>query len=290
MKNISESVGCAGPSCREIDAHAAHNGPVHSGCRTDLAETIKRTTRGRTNAVSMHRQTPRMQSDWNDGFLAVISHELRNSLGAIQGAACILSMPITAGPAAVKARALIERQIAQMRLLVEDLLDVSQAQSGRLRLRRELIDLGIVAAHAAQSVEFTMQQQQHRMTTSFPDAPLWLQGDSGRLEQVVVNLLLNAAKYTDAGGEIELRVERDKGEAVICIRDTGIGMTADVLPHVFELFVQADPSSQRGQAGLGIGLSLVRSLVEGHGGSVTAASAGPGRGSTFTVRLPATAE
>jgi light-regulated signal transduction histidine kinase (bacteriophytochrome) len=132
--------------------------------------------------------------------------------------------------------------------LVEDLLDVSRVRSGQLRLQCQRIDLRVLAAHAAQTVEFTMQQRHHRMTTSFPDAPVWLQADPARLEQVLVNLLLNAAKYTDAGGNVELLVERGEVEAVVRIRDSGIGIAPDVLPHVFDLFVQADPSSRRAES------------------------------------------
>jgi signal transduction histidine kinase len=223
-------------------------------------------------------------------FMTVFSHELRNSLGAIRGATHILRMETSAGPAAAKARALIERQVGQMSRLVEDLLDVSRVRTGHLRLQCERIDLCAVAAHAAQSVEFAMQQRNHRMATTFPEAPVWLQADPTRLEQVFVNLLLNAAKYTEAGGRVGLSVEREKNEATVSVCDTGIGIAPDVLPHVFDLFVQADPCSRRGDAGLGIGLALVRSLVECHGGRVTAASAGLRRGSEFTVRLPMPAE
>jgi signal transduction histidine kinase len=124
------------------------------------------------------------------------------------------------------------------------------------------------------------------MSTSFPDAPVWLHADPARLEQVFVNLLLNSAKYTDAGGNIGLFVERKEVEAIVRVRDSGIGIAPDVQPHVFDLFVQAGPSSRRADAGLGIGLALVRSLVERHGGRVSVASAGPGHGSEFTVSLP----
>ena len=226
----------------------------------------------------------------NNEFMTVFSHELRNSLGAIRGAACILRMDTSASSHAAKARVVIERQVGQMTRLVEDLLDVSRLRSGQLRLQCERVDLRAVAAHAAQTVDYTMQQRNHRMTTLFPDAPVWLRADPARLEQVFVNLLLNAAKYTDSGGQIGLAVEREKGEAVVRIRDTGIGIDPDVLPHVFDFFVQADPSSPRADAGLGIGLALVRSLVERHGGHVTVASAGTGRGSEFTVHLPTPAE
>jgi signal transduction histidine kinase len=227
-----------------------------------------------------------MESGRNNEFMTVFSHELRNSLGAIRSATRILRVDTSADPSTVKARLLIERQIGHMMRLVEDLLDISRVRNGQLRLKCARIDQRVLAAHAAQTVEFTMQQRDHRMTTSFPDAPVWLQADPARLEQVFVNLLLNAAKYTDEGGNVGLFVEREEVEAIVRIRDSGIGIAHDVLPHVFDLFVQADPSSRRADAGLGIGLALVRSLVERHGGCVTVESAGLGYGSEFTVRLP----
>jgi len=128
------------------------------------------------------------------------------------------------------------------------------------------------------------------MTTSFPEGPIWLQADAARLEQVFVNLLSNAAKYTDAGGNVKLCVAREMSQAVVRIRDSGIGISPEVLPHVFDLFVQADSSPRRGTAGLGIGLALVRNLIERHGGLVTVASGGLGHGSEFTVRLPILSE
>jgi signal transduction histidine kinase len=228
--------------------------------------------------------------DQTNEFIPVLSHELRNSLSAIRSATQILRMETSAGPATVEARLLIERQVGQMMRLVEDLLDVSRARSGQLRLNYERIDLCAVATHAAQTVVFAMQGRRHRMTTSFPDTPVWLKADPTRLEQVLVNLLLNAAKFTDEGGSVDLSVEREEAEAIVRVRDTGIGIPPDVLPHVFDLFVQADPSSRRTDAGLGIGLALVRDLVERHGGLVTAASGGLGHGSEFTICLPMHAE
>jgi signal transduction histidine kinase len=226
----------------------------------------------------------------NNEFMAVFSHELRNSLGVIRSAAWILGMEISAGPAVVKARMLIERQVAQMGRLVEDLLDVSRARNGQLTLQLERIDLCAVAAHAAQTVAVIMQERNQRLSTSFPDTPVWLQADPARLEQVFVNLLFNAAKYTDSEGRIALSVAKEDGDAVIRVRDTGVGIDPKILPYVFDLFVQADSSSRRSEAGLGIGLALVRSLVERHGGRVTAASAGRGYGSEFTVHLPTHAD
>jgi two-component system CheB/CheR fusion protein len=130
-----------------------------------------------------------------------------------------------------------------------------------------------------------MRQREHRVTVSFPNTPVWLPGDAARLEQVFVNLLMNAAKYTDAGGEVVLSVKQEADEAIVHIRDSGVGIAADLLPKVFDQFVQGPQSARSG--GLGLGLPLVRSLVENHGGSVTAASEGAGKGSEFTVRLPA---
>lgn len=143
----------------------------------------------------------------------MFSHELRNSLNAVRGATYIQRADASASPSVVTARLLIERQIGQMTRLVEDLLDVSRTQNGRLRLQRERMDLCVVVTLSVQSVEFVMQQRNHRITTSFPHAPVWLHADSARLEQVFVNLLVNAAKYTDAGGEIGLSVERETNDA-----------------------------------------------------------------------------
>lgn len=235
-------------------------------------------------------QAPGTENLLNDEFMAVFSHELRNSLGAIRNAALVLRRETSADPAAVKARAVIERQVGQMTRLVEDLLDTSRIQRGKLRLQLERVDLCAVVSQCLQTVELAMRERHHRVSAAFPDRPLWVHADSSRLEQVFVNLLLNAAKYTDAGGEIALSVRQQGDEAIIRICDTGIGIAPEILPNVFELFVQADPSHRSADAGLGIGLALVRCLIESHGGCVTVASAGLRQGSEFTVRLPLPAE
>jgi signal transduction histidine kinase len=219
-------------------------------------------------------------------FVAVLSHELRNSLGAISNAAHLLRMEVSPAPAVVKARLLLERQVLQMSRLVEDFLDVSRIRSGQLRLQRARIDLSVAVAHSVATVEFATQQRNHRVTVSLPEKPVWVHADSMRLEQVFVNLLVNAAKYTDGGGQIAVSVEQGERSAIVRVLDTGIGIAPEVLPNVFDLFVQADPSSRRADGGLGIGLALVRSLVDSHGGRVTAHSAGLGKGSEFTVHLP----
>ena len=238
------------------------------------------------DAMSERARSGDTSDDLNSEFLTVLSHELRNSLCVIRMAARILHMEVPASAAVEKARTLIEHQTVQMSRLVEDLLSTSRASGGHMALRCEKVDLCAVAAQAVRAVEFTMQRRRHCMTTSFAVGPLWLQADPDRLEQVFMNLLFNAAKYTRSGGSIHLSVERDKGEGVVRIRDNGIGIAPNVLPRVFELFVQADPWSRRAQAGLGIGLALVRNVVDRHGGCVTVASAGLGHGSEFVVRLP----
>ena len=222
--------------------------------------------------------------------MAILSHELRNSLNGIRCAAGILRLNVSATPDVVKARVLIERQVEHMSRLVEDLMDVAQFENGQLRLQPERVDLCAVVTQSVQAVELSMVQRKHRLTTSFSSAPLWIQADPIRLEQIFVNLLVNAAKYTTTGGSVEVSVAERDGEAVVCVRDTGIGISEEVLPRIFELFVQADRSSRRAAAGLGIGLALVRGLVESHGGHITATSGGLGKGSEFTVHLPISAQ
>jgi signal transduction histidine kinase len=254
--------------------------------RPQSAPSYERSDLTAENPTWLRRRRAHARDDVNSEFMAVLSHELRNSLCVIRMAAGILNMEISASPTVAKARTLIEQQISHMSRLVEDLLDTSRARNGHLTLKCEKVDLCAIAAQALQTVEFTMQRRSHRMTVSLPIGPLWLQADPARLEQVFVNLLFNAAKYTASGGDIRLSVERQEGEALVRIRDNGIGIAPDVLPRVFDLFVQADPSSCHRGAGLGIGLALVRNLVERHGGCVTAASIGLGHGSEFVVRLP----
>jgi signal transduction histidine kinase len=222
----------------------------------------------------------------NDELLAVFSHEVRSSLGAIGNAAHLLRIRHAEKSVEDKARLLIERQVGRMTRLIDDLLASSRVRCAELPLKSERIDLRAVAMHAIGTVESDLAQRNHRLTASLPDAPIWLAGDPGRLEQVLVNLLVNASKYTNDGGDISLSAQLQDRAVVVRVRDSGIGIAPDVLPRVFDLFMQADHSSRRAEAGLGIGLALVKNLVEMHGGSVTAASAGLGQGSEFVVRLP----
>jgi signal transduction histidine kinase len=287
----SESTGL-GASIQDFDRRATDRKLAGAPRKVGSASIFQRGSDAPADRRGAWRQWPLgshglgTMNQCNDEFMAVFSHELRNSLGAIGRAAEILRMETSAGPAAVSARLVIERQVAQLTRLTEDLLDTSRIQRGQLRLQLERIDLRTVVNQSTQTIELIMRERNHRLTISIPDAPLWLQADCCRLEQVFVNLLLNAAKYTDVGGEVGLSVERGAGEAIVRIRDTGIGIAPEVLPSVFDLFVQGDSSRPGAGTGLGIGLALVRSLVESHGGCVSVVSAGLRKGSEFTVRLP----
>jgi PAS domain S-box-containing protein len=221
-----------------------------------------------------------------DEFLAMLAHELRNPLSAISSAAALVRGKGPADPDLVWGHGVIDRQTAHLTRLIDDLLDVSRITRGKVLLTRRSLDLRGVIARAVDGVRVFINSKGHELTLALPDSPLPADADSARLEQVVGNLVANAAKYTDVGGKIILSAGREGGEAVIRVRDSGVGIPADQLTQIFDLFAQVDTSLDRSQGGLGIGLTLVRALVEMHGGSVAAASDGPGQGSEFTVRLP----
>ncbi len=228
--------------------------------------------------------TPVCQED----LLAVLCHELRTPLGAMQNALDILRT--AAGKeAAVRERmhSLIARQVKQLIDLATGVQDVAQSSCGRLRLRRERVDLRAVVNDAIETLEWELRRRGHRLALDWPNRPVWVQGDAARLQQVFVNLLSNAAKYTDSSGDLMLAVQQRERHAEVCLRDSGIGIAADELPHIFDLYRRAEPGAAGGRAGLGIGLALVRTLVGLHGGTVRASSAGLGQGSEFIVRLPA---
>ncbi|MCC2672672.1 MAG: domain S-box, partial [Armatimonadetes bacterium] len=219
-------------------------------------------------------------------FLAMLGHELRNPLGALSNAVHLLQGEGGAG-ASASSRAIITRQVGNMSRLVDDLLEVSRITRGKVELRKEPMDAVEAARQAVQTALPGIEVRGHQLHVSLPSSPVWVEADALRLEQVITNLLNNAAKYTEPGGEITLTVEAGTGgEALIWVRDNGLGIAPEMLPRVFDLFAQADRSLERSQGGLGIGLTLVRRLVEMHGGTVTAASDGLGKGSEFVVRLP----
>ena len=220
-----------------------------------------------------------------DEFLAMLSHELRNPLAPITNAVQLLRLQKDEDPIQEHARSIIERQVGQLNHLVDDLLEVSRITTGRVQLRQERIVVSGVVERAVETARPLIEQRRHEVTVSLPLRPVWLDADASRLEQVVVNLLTNAAKYTGEGGHIWLTVEQEGDVAVLRVRDTGSGIAPELLPHIFDLFTQAERSLDRSQGGLGIGLCLVERLVALHGGTVEVSSV-VDRGSEFVVRLP----
>ena len=225
-----------------------------------------------------------------DEFLAMLAHELRNPLAPILNAVQLLRLLGLRGPRLDGARDMIERQVSHLVRLVDDLLDVSRVSRGKIQLQKGPLDLRAVVRLAVETSRPLIEARRHRLAMSSPSEPVPVDGDATRLAQVVSNLLNNAAKYTDEGGRIDLAVERagegDGAEAVLRVRDSGRGIDPAALANLFELFYQVDRNLDRSEGGLGIGLSLVKSLVEMHGGRVEAHSEGRGKGSEFVVRLP----
>ncbi|WP_435008630.1 PAS domain-containing hybrid sensor histidine kinase/response regulator [Tundrisphaera lichenicola] len=221
-----------------------------------------------------------------DEFLAILSHELRNPLAAILNAVQIFQLGKEEDPTQEKAKAIVRRQVGQLTLLVDDLLEVTRITTGAVVLRLERCDAVEIVRRAVDGLIHLVSARGHKISVSMPPGPIWVNADAGRIEQVVVNLVGNAAKYTDAGGRIEVSVMQEGAQMVLRVRDTGIGISAELLPNVFNLFTQADRSLDRSQGGLGIGLTIVQRLVKMHGGTVEARSRGLGLGSEFIVRLP----
>jgi PAS domain S-box-containing protein len=224
-----------------------------------------------------------------DEFLAMLGHELRNPLAPIRNAAQVLKLVAPENAQQRWAREVIERQAQHLTRLVDDLLDVSRITRGKITLSRERLDVATLLQRAVETSRPLIDERGHHLTVTLPPQPLEVEGDLTRLVQIVGNLLNNAAKYTDEGGHIRLSAAQEDGEVVIRVCDNGIGLSAELLPQVFDLFTQANRSLDRSQGGLGIGLTLVRQLAEMHGGTVEAKSDGAGQGSEFIVRLPAAA-
>ena len=221
-----------------------------------------------------------------DEFIAVLAHELRNPLAPIRTGLEILQRVGGLPPPAARTRDMMERQLTHMVRLIDDLLDVSRITRDKMDLRLQDLTLAQIVEHALEANQPAIAAAGHALQTRLPPEPVRLRGDLTRLAQVLSNLLNNAAKYTPPGGRIVLSAQLGDGVVVVDVEDNGSGIAADVLPHVFELFVQAEGSGDGTRRGLGIGLWLVRKLVELHGGAISARSAGPGQGSTFSVRLP----
>jgi two-component system, sensor histidine kinase len=215
----------------------------------------------------------------------MLGHELRNPLGAIASAASLLRAPGAGPELTARARAVIDRQIQHLSRLVDDLLDVSRVTSGKIVLEIRPLDLAELVTSTVTMWRSSGRLERHQVSVEV--SPVWIDGDRTRVEQVIGNLLTNALKYTPTGGAVTISVGPEGAQAVLRVRDTGMGISPAILPHIFDLFMQGETGLDRARGGLGIGLTLVRRLIELQGGTVTAESEGDGRGSTFTVRLPA---
>ncbi|HTV00668.1 MAG TPA: ATP-binding protein, partial [Luteitalea sp.] len=248
-----------------------------------LHEAVEREQRARGEAEAQKRRAESANRA-KDEFLAMLGHELRNPLSPIRTA--LQLMKLRGNEEVTRERAVIERQVEHLTRLVDDLLDVSRIARGKVDLRRESVEMADVVGQAVEQVSPLLEERGQHLTIDLPGERLDVVGDATRLSQVLSNLLTNAAKYTDPGGHVEIGAQRVDDEIVVRVTDTGVGIAPDILPRIFELFVQARQANDRAHGGLGLGLAIVKSLVERHGGTITAESAGPGRGSVFEVRLP----
>jgi two-component system CheB/CheR fusion protein len=221
-------------------------------------------------------------------FLAMLSHELRNPLAPIRNSLYIIDRAAPGGEQARRAHAVIDRQVGHLTRLVDDLLDVTRVSRGKIELRRERLDLGGVVLRTLEDSRWSFEQNGVELQVTVPEVPLWIDGDQTRIAQTIGNLLHNSLKFTEPGGKVTISVEGNVSlrQAIVRIRDTGVGIAREMLPRVFEPFVQADTTLDRSKGGLGLGLSLVKGLVEMHDGTVSVESEGLGKGSEFTVRFP----
>jgi len=268
------------------------------GRRLDISVTVSpvRDAAGRVVAVSKvarditdrkRAETALREADRRkDDFIALLAHELRNPLAPLRNGLNMLRLAGSDANAVSSARDMMERQLSHMVRLVDDLLDVSRISRNKIELRRSRVQLADVVSSAVETARPLIDAAQHELTVSLPQRPIFLDADLTRLAQVFSNLLTNSAKYTEPGGRIWLSAQRGDGEVVVTVGDTGIGIPADALPRIFDMFSQVGRSVERSTGGLGIGLALVKGLVEMHDGKVTAESAGQGQGTTLTVTLP----
>lgn len=248
---------------------------------TELTATNKRLVR-----EMEERRAAERKSSAKDEFLAMLGHELRNPLSAISSASSLLGLPGAGAESVGRARLIIQRQTQHLSRIVDDLLDLSRAMSGKILLSKKRLDLGPLVSGCLDTFRATGRTAGYQLNSRIGAG--WVDGDPTRLEQIATNLIDNALKYTPSGGSIEIAIDTVDEDVVLTVSDSGVGIPPDLLPHVFDVFVQGSISIDRSQGGLGIGLSLVRRLVELHGGSVSATSGGSGGGSTFEIRLPRT--
>jgi len=231
-------------------------------------------------------ETLRQADRRKDEFLAMLAHELRNPLAAIQNGLSLARVEDLDIEQKRWNDEMLDRQVGQLGRLIDDLLDVSRITQHKIELKRRRVPVQRLLQRSIDSTRPQIEDARHQLTVELVEQPLWVDADASRMEQVFVNLLANAAKYTHEGGRLTVRLTQDDGQAVVSVADSGIGIAHEMLPRVFDLFTQAEQGLDRSQGGLGIGLTLVRRLVELHGGAVSAKSEGIGRGSEFTVRLP----
>ena len=220
-------------------------------------------------------------------FLAVLAHELRNPLAPLRNGLQVLRMAGNDREAVEQSTTMMVRQLQHLVRLVDDLLDVSRISRGKIQLRKERLALAAVIGSALETCEPVVRQQDDELTVTLPDEPVYVDADKTRLAQAVCNLVSNAVKYSERGSRIWLTVRRDRDQAILSVKDAGIGIPAAMLPKVFDLFTQVDRTLEKSQGGLGVGLTIVKRLVEMHGGTVEAKSEGYGLGSEFIIRLPA---
>ena len=263
--------------------------------RRSLVSAIQAGLRGRRrqyqirdqlNALREVEESLRIADRRKDEFLAMLAHELRNPLAAIRTATELLARTLPPQARAQAAAGLVKRQAVHLTRMVDDLMDVARITQGRIQLQRRPLELSSVVAQAIESVEPLLREKRHTVSRISTLEPLYVDGDGARLLQCVTNLLTNAAKYTDPSGQIRVELRGKADTAIIVVSDNGTGISPELLPSIFDLFVQSGRSLDRSEGGLGIGLSVVQRLVRMHGGEVRAASGGPGKGATFEIRLP----
>ena len=288
--NLGQGRAPAPAYSRVVEVNALHAALHAAGARLLTAGQEREQAEAERDELLQREQRARLAAEQQnlakDQFLAMLGHELRNPLAPISSAAHLLKMPGLDAARLQYASEVIARQVSHITRLVNDLLDVSRVTRGLVTLNATGLDLRRIVADAVEQSESLVAAKRHHLELSLPPQPLWVRGDQTRLVQVLSNLLNNAAKYSPPQSRIDITLARQDGAAVLAVRDNGSGIEAGLLPRVFELFSQGEQAPDRAQGGLGLGLALVKSLVELHGGSVVAHSDGSGQGSCFTVRLP----
>jgi len=291
LLGLDRVLGVLFVSHQEIDAYTDDHLRLMSVVASQTAAylTACRLHAQEAQIVSEHeaaRAAAEAESRAKNEFLAMLAHELRNPLAAIRTTMQTIRGQAERDPIVQRARQIVERQVGHLARLLDDLLDVSRLMRGKIELRKETVTLQMIVAAALETTRGFIDARRHGESMSLPAVPLWFEADPTRITQVVGTLLDNAAKYTPRGGEISVTGYREGAEVVLRVRDTGIGIAPEMLGPVFDLFVRADQSRAGSDGGLGVGLTLARTVIELHGGTIIAQSEGPGRGSEFVVRLP----